>query len=309
MNGVPLVLGALAGASFMRYMNGSASKRAIGPILMEPSCLFLPFSSITEDDETKTLHAFLAPHQTPAKVEEQLGRLERAARLRGLWSVDIAIVSRGPEGWTPEIVSWFVEKRGYVRNKSHAYGYPVVSKNLTAGSRGRSDERRFDEITNEVLAFIADHELEMPDDGLSTRQWHALEKKTGTKILGLGNTRIVLDLGDDRILKVGYDRFETGIEDNKSEWETWKNANHALRRVLLRPLRVEEYGAWILFPKIETFRKLTARDPAVRRIIDVVEVEADGEEGRPFIDDNDVAGNVGLYKGKLVLFDYGVGGF
>jgi hypothetical protein len=177
------------------------------------------------------------------------------------------------------------------------------------GSLARLTDRRLDEIANGILAFIEDHELELPGDGLSPEGRYLLEKKIGAKILGLGNTRIVVDLGDGRILKVAYDRFETGIEDNKSEWETWKSASPALRRVLLRPLRVDPAGAWILFPKVESFRKLTSRDPAVRRIIDVVEVEADGQEGKPFIDDNDVAGNVGLHKGELVLFDYGTGGF
>lgn len=194
-----------------------------------------------------------------------------------------------------------------------AAGLALLGLARPGGSRGttsaKSNLTRAGRIARAVAAvrrmegwfWAAGRQDEWDEKDFSSKDYRRLCRDAGLPILGAGGSRVVFDLGQDRVLKVAWPENE-GC--NTVEAEAWHEAPRAIRSFLVPIYGFNPDGSWLIM----AFARPSSRandglaqdeqDRALSEKANSLKVFLRG------LDDSGRPANWGWHKGKLKLLDY-----
>jgi hypothetical protein len=138
------------------------------------------------------------------------------------------------------------------------------------------------------------------------RQWW--ERATGTRVLGSGNFRVVVALGDGTVVKLALDSW--GEKENERELEAWQEYEGTPVSDFLAPiLSGWQHAVVMKQAKALSGEALTA-NARLRQAFEQrrAAVETLYRAGEHFIEDTYKPSNWGVLDGKIVLIDYAEAG-
>lgn len=130
------------------------------------------------------------------------------------------------------------------------------------------------------------------------------EEEYNLDIIGVGKTRVVIDVEDDWVTGntdcIAKLQWDSTYHQNSHEIMIWENANGSQAALLTPILDSAESMNWLIMPKVEGFRGMSAKKAGkiVRGIVEKMRKVG-------FVTQDVRRANVGVLNGRGVVLDYG----